>query len=218
MLWSSVLSSPISSYKGHIQAIWDLSLSAHENYFATGSADKTARLWSTEHVSSLRLFSGHFSDVDSVRFHPNSNYISTGSLDRTVRIWDIRNSGSIRLFSGNVRGVVSMCFSPHGKHLFVCDGTNEIHIFEIAESKKVRTLGNFKQLGYGGKIIAMDVSLDGRILYCTSRSSGIHFLDLQKTLGGAPESECIISNVSSKSLASVSLTMTKGNCLMLVGT
>lgn len=57
--------SSVAKFKGHAQAIWDLS-TTHSNplYFATSSADKTARLWSTEHVSSIRMFAGHFSDVD----------------------------------------------------------------------------------------------------------------------------------------------------------
>lgn len=57
--------SSVAKFKGHAQAIWDLSTTnSNPLYFATASADKTARLWSTEHVSSIRMFAGHFSDVD----------------------------------------------------------------------------------------------------------------------------------------------------------
>lgn len=63
-LWSTKTWTCLVSYQGHNYPVWDVKFSKHGHYFASGSADKTARLWSTDHYQPLRIFAGHLSDVD----------------------------------------------------------------------------------------------------------------------------------------------------------
>lgn len=77
------------------------------HYFASASADRTARVWSTERAQPLRTLVGHHSDVSLARWHPNCHYVATGSHDRTVRLWDVRDGRSQRILVGHRAAVRS---------------------------------------------------------------------------------------------------------------
>lgn len=87
--------------RGHCFPVWDVAAGPLGHYFASASADRTARVWCTERAQPLRLLVGHHSDVSAVRWHPNSHYVATGSHDRTVRLWDIRDGKSQRILIGH---------------------------------------------------------------------------------------------------------------------
>ncbi|KAG5197955.1 hypothetical protein JEQ12_007645 [Ovis aries] len=104
-------------YQGHACPVWDLDISPHSLYFASGCHDRTARLWSFDRTYPLRICIGHVADVDCVKFHPNSNYLATGSTDKTVRLWRTQQGNSVRLFTGHRGPVHSLAFSSNGKYL-----------------------------------------------------------------------------------------------------
>ena len=43
-------------YQGHAYPVWDLDISPHSLYFASGSHDRTARLWSFDRTYPLRIY------------------------------------------------------------------------------------------------------------------------------------------------------------------
>ena len=55
---SSWLKVACSTCRGHMFPVWDVASSPHGLYFASGSADRTARLWSTERAQPLRILAG----------------------------------------------------------------------------------------------------------------------------------------------------------------
>jgi transcription initiation factor TFIID subunit 5 len=60
-LWSTELErgpANLVTFRGHLFPVWDVAACPGGQYFASGSADRTARLWSTERAQSLRLFAG----------------------------------------------------------------------------------------------------------------------------------------------------------------
>lgn len=51
-------------YKSHSRPVWDVEYGPRGYYFASASADRTARLWTCEQIMPLRIFAGHLSDVE----------------------------------------------------------------------------------------------------------------------------------------------------------
>ena len=61
----------LAEYKGHTQAVWDVSSSSKNGYFCSASFDRSVRLWNCEYVFPLRIFAGHTQSVDvSCTFFP----------------------------------------------------------------------------------------------------------------------------------------------------
>ena len=48
----------VLSCRGHNFPVWDVASSPHGFYFASASADKTARVWCTERATPLRILAG----------------------------------------------------------------------------------------------------------------------------------------------------------------
>ena len=60
-LWSTELEqgpANLVTFRGHMFPVWDVAACPGGQYFASGSADRTARVWSTERAQSLRLLAG----------------------------------------------------------------------------------------------------------------------------------------------------------------
>ena len=55
---SSRLKLACPTCRAHMFPVWDVASSPHGLYFASGSADRTARLWSTERAQPLRILAG----------------------------------------------------------------------------------------------------------------------------------------------------------------
>jgi transcription initiation factor TFIID subunit 5 len=142
-LWSLDLYTAVVLYKSHTLPVWDVDVPLAANagpYFASASADRTARLWSTEHVHPLRIFAGHLSDVDCVRFHPNGNYVATGSADKTVRLWDVQSGCCVRLLTGHERGVTALAVSPDGRVLASGDRLGHLRLWDLGEGRLLKAM------------------------------------------------------------------------------
>jgi WD40 repeat protein len=75
------------TFSGHTSSINSLAWSPDETKFATGSADRTARVWSIEHnSSSLLICTGHKASVSQVWWQDNITIIA-GASDNSQRAW-----------------------------------------------------------------------------------------------------------------------------------
>lgn len=79
----------LAIYQGHSRTIWDLTSWA-DQYFASASQDRTAKIWVSERTYPVRSLAGHSTDVNAAVFHPNGSYLATGSADKTVRLWHVK--------------------------------------------------------------------------------------------------------------------------------
>jgi WD40 repeat protein len=85
-------------FRGHSEAVVDVTVSRDGKLIATASPDNTARVWDARPPSaaggSSRLLAelrGHSGDVATVRFSPDARYVLTVSRqDGTARVWDAR--------------------------------------------------------------------------------------------------------------------------------
>ena len=50
----------VLSCRGHNFPVWDVASSPYGFYFASASADKTARVWCTERATPLRILAGEY--------------------------------------------------------------------------------------------------------------------------------------------------------------
>ncbi|GAB1525174.1 hypothetical protein RhiTH_008331 [Rhizoctonia solani] len=77
-------------WKGHRNAIWDVSISPDGTMAASGSLDRTIGLWDVQTGTLLApLLQGHTDGVFSVAFSRDGKHVISGSGDGTVRVWNI---------------------------------------------------------------------------------------------------------------------------------
>ncbi|KAL3310991.1 Transcription initiation factor TFIID subunit 5 [Cichlidogyrus casuarinus] len=140
-MWSGAL----ALWRDHLLPVWAVSWApAYGHYFATGGADRTARIYAIDHApNALRVFTGHKSDVTCVAFHPNINYLATGSADRCVRLYDVKTAKPVRIFSGHKGSVQSLAFSPCGRFLASGAWCGSICVWDLAQGGLIGQLGGY---------------------------------------------------------------------------
>ena len=85
---------------------WDVAVGPYGHYFASASADRTARIWSVERNRPLRILTGtlHMSNrhyVNNLKIHDKAAYSNAHSLICTTpgqacyRLWVFSNQGFI---------------------------------------------------------------------------------------------------------------------------
>ena len=189
-MWSLDTYTALVSYRGHQQPIWSVEWSPLGIYFATASADGTARLWSTERINPLRMYSGHLSDVDCLNFHPNSLYLATGSSDKTCRLWDVQRGACVRLFVAHQSGVGCVKVSPDGRYLASSGAGNApsnsaaagddyaISLWDLGSGRRVK-----KMWGHRGQVLSMDFSTDGGLLVSSGADCQVNCWDVRSAGG-----------------------------------
>jgi len=92
---------PIQRYTSHGYAVLDISVTADNTKFASGSGDRSGPfLWDINiHDSTIRRFgsnssSPHTSRITCVQFTAEDNVLASGSDDRSVRLWDCKSRDS----------------------------------------------------------------------------------------------------------------------------
>jgi transcription initiation factor TFIID subunit 5 len=63
-LWSIQLKRTITIFNADTSPVWKVQFNPFGYYFATSSADCTAKLWCTSSMQPLRIFVGHLKDID----------------------------------------------------------------------------------------------------------------------------------------------------------
>uniref|UniRef100_A0A452DS47 Uncharacterized protein n=1 Tax=Capra hircus TaxID=9925 RepID=A0A452DS47_CAPHI len=168
-------------YQGHACPVWDLDISPHSLYFASGCHDHTARLWSFDRTYPLRIYTVHVADVDCIKFHPNSNYLATGSTDKTVRLWSTQQGNSVRLFTGH-RGLVhSLAFSSNGKYLVSAGKDQRLKLWDLASGTLYKELQ-----GHTDNITSLTFSQDSSLIVSASMDNSVRVWDIKGTHSRTP--------------------------------
>ena len=124
-------------YYGHSFPVWEVKFSPLGSYFASCSADRTAKLWIMKNSSPLRIFcsqGGHLNDVETVEWHPNLHYLATGSSDRQVILWDVQTGNQSRNFHTMPGTVRCLKFNRAGTHLYAGNDIGEIVVFDLVHN------------------------------------------------------------------------------------
>ena len=222
-LWSTEIFGPVAVYRSHSLPVWDVDCApsaALGPYWASASADRTARLWSLERIQPLRVFAGHLSDVDVVRFHPNGNYIGTASADRTVRLWDLPSGRAVRLLTGHERSPTALSISPDGRILASGDRQGSIKLWDLGEGRLLRTLGRPKVQQRGSSLLSSVYSLsfcqDGRLLAAGTADCIVSLWDVGKATATTNE-EALVGVYPTKNTPVTQVTFSRRNVLVVGG-
>ncbi len=115
--------------------LFTMTLSARDQYLATGSLDNTAAIWDVQTGNRVWLLKGHSSKINRVSFSPDGNRLATSSNDYTVKLWDLTTGQEMLTFKEG--GGCSVHFSPDGRQLLSACGNN-LTIWPAATEREVQ--------------------------------------------------------------------------------
>lgn len=89
-------------------------------WFATGSTDRTIKYWDLASGKLKLSMTGHINTVRDVKISPEHTYLYSCSEDKTVRCWDLIQNKAIRNYHGHLSGVYTLAIHPTLNLLVIC--------------------------------------------------------------------------------------------------
>lgn len=97
---------------GHLGWVRSLAFDPSNNWFCTGSADRTIKIWD---VASGRLkltLTGHIEQVIGLAVSQRHTYMFSAGDDKMVKCWDLEQNKVIRSYHGHLSGVYCLALHP----------------------------------------------------------------------------------------------------------
>jgi WD40 repeat protein len=104
-----------SVQSGHL-APYEIAMSPHSGYFATGSEDFLIKIWDINQGKEIKTLPGHTDEVKAISYSPDGKYLASASLDSTIRIWNAFDYTPVRIIKTNLPQTI-IKFTPDGKQL-----------------------------------------------------------------------------------------------------
>ena len=105
----------ISGHQGWVRSI---AVDASNEWFVTGSADRTIKVWDLATGTLKLTLTGHIEQVTGLAVSPRHPYMFSCALDKMVKCWDLEYNKVIRHYHGHLSGVYSLALHPELDVLF----------------------------------------------------------------------------------------------------
>jgi len=127
----------ISGHQGWVRCV---AIDPSNQFFVTGSNDRTIKFWDLASGKLKLTLTGHISAVRGLALSSKHAYLYSCSEDKTVKCWDLEYNKIVRNYNGHLSGVYSLSLHPQldilatgGRdsvvRLWDCRTKSQIHVF-----------------------------------------------------------------------------------------
>ena len=142
--------------KAHDKMVHAIDISPNNDFLATASHDKTAKIWDLQAGETLHILSGHKRAVYDISFCRYDRLIVTASGDQTARVWNLEDASCVRSFEGSANAVQRVDFLSKNQYIIGAGADGLIKIWEVTTGECVNTLDN-----HDNRLWALSVKEDG---------------------------------------------------------
>jgi pleiotropic regulator 1 len=141
------LSTVIAGHVGWVRAI---ALDPMNEYFATGSSDRTIKIWDLAKCcagseDSCRLtLTGHIDTVRAIAISSRHPYMFSAGEDKAVKCWDLETNTVIRNYHGHLSGVYSLSLHPTLDVLVTGGRDCVARVWDMRTKKEIHVLAGHK--------------------------------------------------------------------------
>uniref|UniRef100_A0A2K5ZI12 Pleiotropic regulator 1 n=1 Tax=Mandrillus leucophaeus TaxID=9568 RepID=A0A2K5ZI12_MANLE len=137
---------------GHLGWVRCIAVEPGNQWFVTGSADRTIKIWDLASGKLKLSLTGHISTVRGVIVSTRSPYLFSCGEDKQVKCWDLEYNKVIRHYHGHLSAVYGLDLHPTIDVLVTCsrDSTARSHdttirLWDLVAGKTRVTLTNHKK-------------------------------------------------------------------------
>jgi pleiotropic regulator 1 len=125
---------------GHLGWVRCVAFEPGNEWFCTGSADRTIKLWDLA-TGTLKLsLTGHIATVRDLAVSDRHNYLFSCGEDKMVKCWDLEQNKSIRYYHGHLSGVYSLSLHPTLDVLVTGGRDSTARVWDIRTKEEIHVL------------------------------------------------------------------------------
>ncbi|XP_017316551.1 pleiotropic regulator 1 [Ictalurus punctatus] len=125
---------------GHLGWVRCLAVEPGNQWFVTGSADRTIKIWDLASGKLKLSLTGHISTVRGVAVSSRSPYLFSCGEDKQVKCWDLEYNKVIRHYHGHLSAVYDLDLHPTVDVLVTCSRDATARVWDIRTKANVHTL------------------------------------------------------------------------------
>lgn len=125
---------------GHQGWVHSITVDPTNEWFVTGSADRTIKIWDLASGIQKLTLTGHVATVRSVVISTKHPYLFSGSEDREVKCWDLECNKMIRNYHGHLSGIYTVQVHPELDLVFSGGRDSSIRVWDMRTKQCLRTL------------------------------------------------------------------------------
>lgn len=156
--------------RAHDKEINALAIAPNDEYFATASFDKTAKVWNLDSGETVGILKGHKRGLWDISFCKYDKLIATSSGDKTAKVWLMKDYSCVKTFEGHTNAVQRCHFKNKSTQLVTSGADGLVKIWEISEGECCGTLDN-----HNNRLWALDTKNDGFSLLSADADGFITF-------------------------------------------
>jgi|EP00945_MAST-04E_sp_MAST-4E-sp1_P005808 pleiotropic regulator 1 len=126
---------------GHLGWVRSVAVEHGNEWFATGSADRTIKIWDLASGTLKLTLTGHINTVRGLVVSPRHPYLFSVSDDKTVKCWDLETNQVVRHYHGHLSGVYSVALHPTLDVLVTGARDSSARVWDMRTKKQIHILG-----------------------------------------------------------------------------
>jgi len=127
---------------GHLGWVRAVAVEPGNEWFATGSADRTIKLWDLASGTLKLTLVGHISSPRALAISKRHPYLFSCAEDKMVKCWDLEYNKTIRSYHGHLSGVYAMALHPTIDVLVTGGRDSTARVWDIRTKSQVHCLGS----------------------------------------------------------------------------
>ncbi|KAI6647564.1 Pleiotropic regulator 1 [Oopsacas minuta] len=125
---------------GHLGWVRCIDVDPSNDWFITGSTDRTIKIWDLA-TSTLRLsLTGHISTIRAVKVSHRHTYFFSAGEDKQIKCWDLEHNKTIRQYHGHLSAVYGLTLHPRLDVLISCGRDSTARVWDIRTKACIFTL------------------------------------------------------------------------------
>eukprot|EP00055_Hartaetosiga_balthica_P002275 m.3374 g.3374 ORF g.3374 m.3374 type:complete len:465 (+) comp2062_c0_seq1:65-1459(+) len=167
------------SISGHSGWVRSLAVEPKNQWFVSGSSDRTIKIWDLASCTLKLTLTGHISAVRGLEVSPRHPYLFSAGEDKMVACWDLEQNKIIRKYHGHLSAVYALKLHPTIDVIFTGGRDGTVRVWDMRTAKQVHCLS-----GHTGTVASLEASEVDPQVISGSHDSTIRLWDIRnaKTL------------------------------------
>jgi len=128
----------ISGHGGWVRSV---TVEPGNEWFATGSGDRTIKIWDLASGTLKLSLTGHVSTVRGLAVSPRHPYLFSAGEDKLVKCWDLEQNKVIRHYHGHLSAVYSLALHPTIDLLVTAGRDSAARVWDMRSKAQIHALG-----------------------------------------------------------------------------